>query len=159
MRLEVNVGGEIDVKKDTYSTINPDTSHTVIMATFSLSCRGMPLDNAELVANLRRSSTLVARDLQVSSAADGRYEVSWAGSHKDAPDGHYVLDVYRKTDKDRVVESKGAIKLEPLFTVGLDHDGIVTGDSVMFISPEFLIVAILGVGTVYASLSLQKLLK
>lgn len=155
-RLNINVGGDIDVKKNTYSTNNPDTAQTAIVATFSLSCRGNPLDNAELVANLRVGSKEVARNLHVSSSSDGLYEVSWTGPHKSAPGGHYTLDVFRETDKARVVESKGAITLEPLFSVELDHEGI--GSSEFPIAPEIIIVVLLGIGTVFASLSLQKVL-
>jgi hypothetical protein len=42
---------------------------------FNLVLLSKALDNAELFANLRRGSVVVARDLQVSSTADGQYEV------------------------------------------------------------------------------------
>ncbi len=157
VQLEVSIGGDIDVKKTVYTTNNPDTSKTVIMATFSLTCRGQPLDNADLYANLRRGSTVLARDLQVSSSKDGLYEVSWTGLHKNAPEGRYVLDVYRVTDRTRVTESKGALALEPLLSVDIDHDGVSTGSDFV-IDPSFIIVTLLAAATVAVILSQQKLL-
>jgi hypothetical protein len=127
------------------------------MATFSLSCKGLPLDNAELVASLRRGSVPVANELLVSSASNGNYEVSWTGRHKAAPDGHYVLDVYRKTDQKRVAESKGQVTLEPLFSVELDHNGIVKNEFI--ISPEILLIALLAGATILSYLAFLKLTK
>merc|ERR1711916_60267 len=122
----INVGGEIDVKKTTKTTDNPDTIATAIVGHFVLTCEGKSLDNAELVAALRRGSEVIAEDLLVSSTADGVYEVSWDAPHKQLSEGHYTWDVYRETDKSRVVESKGAIKLEPLFSASFYHDGVVS---------------------------------
>jgi hypothetical protein len=156
LRLDVNVGGDIDIVKKVYTTDNPDTSKTVIMVTFSLTCRGQALDNAELFANLRRGNTIVARDLSVSSAVNGQYEVSYAGPHKAVTEGRYVFDVYRVTDRTRVQDSKGAIKLEPLLSVDIDHEGVATGSDLV-VDPGLIVVAALFVATIFVVLTQQKL--
>lgn len=147
MRLNVNIGGDIEVQKSTYSTNNPDTHQTLFAANFSLTSKGNSLDDALLVANVRHGATVVARNLGVSNHA-GSYEVSWTGPHKLAPGGHYTWDVYRQVDADRP-------RVEPLFSIEFDHEGVATTD--FGVAPELLLVGALGVAFFFVSQTLSKL--
>lgn len=99
----------------------------------------------------------IARDLQVSSSENGQYEVSFSGLHKTLSEGRYVFDIFRVSDTARVKDSKGAIKLEPLLSVDIDHQGVATGD--LGVDPGFIVVAILAVATIFVVLSQQRLIK
>lgn len=167
LRLAVVVGGEIEVKKTTFSTANPDAFNTILLANFSLTSAGHLLENTLLAATLRRGDVVIARDLPVSSTSPGVYEVSWSGRHSAAPSGIYSFDVYRESDCVRLAESRVVYtqmkrenpsaniaepKIEPLFSVDLSHTSPVASDTSL--TPQVVAILVLVVSFALATRAL-----
>jgi len=106
--FKVNIGGDIDVVQNVYTTTVNNVKHTAFVTEFGLSTKGKTLSDADLTANLVVSRNGVDEVLATVPVAhhDGKYTASWTAPHKLAQSGNYKLLFYRNVDRAHAQERK-----------------------------------------------------
>eukprot|EP01087_Luapelamoeba_hula_P004808 TRINITY_DN1477_c0_g1_i1.p1 TRINITY_DN1477_c0_g1~~TRINITY_DN1477_c0_g1_i1.p1 ORF type:complete len:1004 (+),score=192.45 TRINITY_DN1477_c0_g1_i1:187-3198(+) len=111
VRYDVNIGGNITVHSETYSTSDVAYEQTAFVAQFTLSCQDKQLRNAQLQCSVHpagasASSPALVELLPVATSRFGAYAVSFTLPHAEVPSGEYVFRCYREVDRRRAAEAK-----------------------------------------------------
>jgi hypothetical protein len=122
VQFKVNIGGEIDVKWNFYTTKDTLLEETAFIVEFNLSCQERRLKDAQLRCTVVRqdlNDKSVSEEmfqLPVALSAEGLYEVSWTVPHKNARSGEYHFQFFREVDRLRseTTEKKGSDSEEPV---------------------------------------------
>jgi len=143
--IQVNIGGEITVSSNTYTT-HYNTKANAFIAELGLTCRNKTLKNADLQCTIVYTSGNAHKEVASVPVAhnNGRYTVSWTSPLDDTPSGNYKLLFYREIDRTRAIEQRDAkekrirkekqlkgetgteslqeeLQLDPLFTVEIPY--------------------------------------
>lgn len=162
-QVNVNIGGEIEVKQKTY--VSEDFGKVNFLIEFELLCRNRPLKGAQLRAtifytesdgNMKELFTVPVARRETS----GKYSVSWQLDSSNAPGGKYRVNVYREIDRARTIAEKkrgermdeSSLSLEPLASFIVEHSP--QGLSLPM-RTEFLVVVLFG--AIYFTLSYRKM--
>jgi len=159
-RVNVVIGGKIDVSPETYSN-QIDESETIFFAEVALSCSGKELNGADLRATVKRTGSdgkrvRVATLPVTYSGEGGLYQASWILRNTDVVSGVYTVDFYRQVDRKlffqqypTASEEDFESKVTPLFDVAVSHTKQTT--NILPFKTEFLVLSIFVVSFFWTS--------
>jgi len=159
-RVNVEIGGKIDVSEQTYSS-QIDETDTIFVAEVALTCSRKELDGADLRASVKRvgsdGKAVRVASLPVTYAGEsGLYQVSWILSNTEAVSGDYIVNFYRQVDRKIFSEQNPSAseddidaKVPALFSVTLSHTKQTP--NILPFKTEFLVGAILCVSFFWTS--------
>ena len=173
-QYNVDVGGEITVTHEVYTTPNDDSVDSVFVVEASLFSKGKRLHGADLSCEVVGPSGSFPA-VVASTSDEATYLVSFKASHENLPSGSYNLQFFREVDvvaaqQAADFEAKAAAKaaalgqkasaasavdVSPLFEITVDHAGAENTNSL--IASQY--VAIIGFVALfgYASVTLGKI--
>jgi len=141
IHMNVNLGGDIVVKSNSYSSLSTGDHETAFVVQFDLFCQDRKLKDAHLRCTVSYTddsgSTSELFQIPVASSESGFYQVSWTVPHEQAPTGNYALNFYREVDRPAEGES-----FAPLVSITVHHEAVVEGK--LPFRTEFLVTVILG---------------
>jgi len=154
---KVEIGGKIDVSKDVYSSIFPEADKTAVVATFSLSCKGVALRDALLYASFQNGEgTVLVPHVNVASFGDS-YQVSLSFPHNDLPEGTYQFNFYPDLSRSTNQQSSSSSHEQLLFVITFEHQGATT--SSLPFSPQLFISSLIIAGFVFVFFKRNKILE
>jgi len=110
VRYDVNIGGNITVAAQTYSTEDIAYEETAFVAQFILSCQDKSLRDAQLRCSLvlREGNDFktIASLLPAATHDNGDYSISFSTEHGSAPSGDYIFRCFREIDRKRALEMR-----------------------------------------------------
>jgi len=149
--VQVEVGGDIDVDENTYSTVVGDED-AVFVVEVALSCQKKRLSDALLKASVSINGAEVHSFLPVTQGGEqGQYQVSWLQQKNKAPAGEYTIQFYREVDRYRLQPEQ----LKPLFSVALPFHP--DSESALPVKTEVLVALIIGAAFFWATLKKSEL--
>eukprot|EP00003_Mantamonas_plastica_P024255 TRINITY_DN448_c0_g1_i6.p1 TRINITY_DN448_c0_g1~~TRINITY_DN448_c0_g1_i6.p1 ORF type:complete len:555 (+),score=228.24 TRINITY_DN448_c0_g1_i6:3191-4855(+) len=143
VKYEVDIGGNIDVVSQTYSTASQESSKTIFAVEFDLFCNGQKLEDARLFVDVSLNDQVMMTAVPVLVNDTGSYQVTWGMDHKDAPSGDYQLNFYREADRQQALEmSRGNsakksarndanLNLTPIITLIVPHQTARSVDQII----------------------------